>query len=377
MSSLSSSFTLSMIVLLAVVPYFQVMETATQIIEFVTRRMRMSHIYQPLLIRALVRAGGSATLRQLATALMEDESQLLYYEDRIKKMPLLILRKHRIVTSDRNVVSLNAGKLSYEERAAIELACMQKLAEFLKRRGLATWDYRLIDTDPVRADVRYQVLAAPGQMRTVRRPSSERRIEVDHIVPRSRGGANDVSNLRRCAMSAIAASPTPTRPTSGCPQLMTNPDQLAGVAVPAVFDRWSGWLQMRGAGHDRQIPALPGLYRIRRIAGEPGLTTSARPAGACAGGSASWMVCTVPDALPGPAQRTGKREAPRGKEWSGGNRSPGDRPGTVSVGDHRADVTRLGEPPRTLAAWVSVPGPCPPRWSNRPGYRFSEHLDPR
>ena len=186
-----------MIVLLAVVPYFQVMETATQIIEFVTRRMRMSHIYQPLLIRALVRAGGSATLRQLATALMEDESQVLYYEDRIKKMPLPILRKHRIVTSDRNVVSLNAGKLSYEERAAIELACTQKLAEFLKRRGLATWDYRLIDTDPVRADVRYQVLAAAqGRCALCGAHSSERRIEVDHIVPRSRGGANDVSNLQ-------------------------------------------------------------------------------------------------------------------------------------------------------------------------------------
>jgi hypothetical protein len=39
-------------------------------------RMRMSHVYQPLLIRALVRAGGSATLRQLATALLlEDESR--------------------------------------------------------------------------------------------------------------------------------------------------------------------------------------------------------------------------------------------------------------------------------------------------------------
>jgi hypothetical protein len=50
---------------------------------------------------------------------MEDESQLLYYEDRIKKMPLPVLRKHRIITSDRSVVSLNAGKLSYEERAAI------------------------------------------------------------------------------------------------------------------------------------------------------------------------------------------------------------------------------------------------------------------
>ena len=37
---------------------------------------------------------------------------------------------------------------------------------------------------------------------------------------------------------------------------------------------------------------------------------------------------------------------------------------------------RLGEPPRTLASWVGVPGFCPPRWPNCPGYRLSEHLDP-
>jgi len=172
--------------------------SAEQIIEFVRRRMRMSHVYQPLLIRALVRSGGSATLRQLATALLlEDESQLLYYEDRIKKMPLPVLRGHGIVTSDRGLVSLNAGRLTYEQRAAIELACTQKLAEFLQRRGLATWDYRLIDTDPVRADVRYQVLAAAkGRCALCGVHSSERRIEVDHIIPRSRGGTNAISNLQ-------------------------------------------------------------------------------------------------------------------------------------------------------------------------------------
>lgn len=137
-------------------------------------------------------------MRQLATALLvEDESQLLYYGDRIKKMPLPVLRKHGIITSERNLVSLNAGKLSYEERAAIELACTQQLAEFLQRRGLATWDYRLIDTDPVRADVRYRVLAAAnGRCALCGASSSERRIEVDHIVPRSRGGTNDINNLQ-------------------------------------------------------------------------------------------------------------------------------------------------------------------------------------
>jgi 5-methylcytosine-specific restriction endonuclease McrA len=174
------------------------MNTAEEIIDFVRERMRMSHVYQPLLIRALVRAGGSATLRQLTTTLLtEDESQLLYYEDRIKKMPLPVLRGHDIVTSERDLISLNAPRLTYEQRAAVELACTQKLADFLQRRGLATWDYRLIQSDPVPTDARYQVLtAAKGRCALCGATSAERRIEVDHIIPRSRGGSNDITNLQ-------------------------------------------------------------------------------------------------------------------------------------------------------------------------------------
>ncbi len=130
-------------------------------------------------------------------------------------MPLPVLRKHGIISSDRNVVSLNAGKLSYEERAAIELACTQQLAAFLQRRGLATWDYRLIDTDPVRADIRYQVLAAAnGRCALCGAHSSERRIEVDHIIPAPGAAPTTSATCKRYAMSATAASPTPTRPTS-------------------------------------------------------------------------------------------------------------------------------------------------------------------
>jgi hypothetical protein len=74
------------------------------LINFLETKMSMSHIYQPLLIKTLIDAGGSATLRQLAHAfLSQDESQLLYYEDRIKQMPLKILGKHGIVTKDGNL----------------------------------------------------------------------------------------------------------------------------------------------------------------------------------------------------------------------------------------------------------------------------------
>ena len=45
--------------------------------DFVARRMRMSHVYQPLLIRLLVEAGGTATVRQLARGFAAaDEAQV-------------------------------------------------------------------------------------------------------------------------------------------------------------------------------------------------------------------------------------------------------------------------------------------------------------
>ena len=44
--------------------------TFDELLEFVEHRMTMSHVYQPLLIRTLVDADGSATLRQLALAVL-------------------------------------------------------------------------------------------------------------------------------------------------------------------------------------------------------------------------------------------------------------------------------------------------------------------
>jgi hypothetical protein len=50
--------------------------TFEDLIDFLDHRMSMSHIYQPLLIRALADSGGTATIRQLAQSfLLQDESQ--------------------------------------------------------------------------------------------------------------------------------------------------------------------------------------------------------------------------------------------------------------------------------------------------------------
>lgn len=172
--------------------------TFDQLIDFLTNKMRMSHIYQPLLIRSLVDAGGSATLRQLAQVfLSQDESQLAYYEKRIKEMPVKVLRSHDIITKDGELISLNISRLTLEQKAQIRGVCEQKIQEYVHKRGLSIWDHRMLEADPVSDSVRYEVLkAGGGRCALCGCTKNERPLDVDHIIPRSRGGSNDISNLQ-------------------------------------------------------------------------------------------------------------------------------------------------------------------------------------
>ena len=133
------------------------------LIDFLENRMSMSHIYQPLMIKSLIEAGGSATIRQLAhNFLSQDESQLLYYENRIKQMPLRVLSRHEVVSKDGDLVSLNTGKLTLEQKAQVKMICERKLQEYVAKKGLSIWDYRLLDRDPVPDSLYFRVQKESG-----------------------------------------------------------------------------------------------------------------------------------------------------------------------------------------------------------------------
>jgi 5-methylcytosine-specific restriction endonuclease McrA len=170
--------------------------TYEELATFIAEKMRMSHVYQPLLIKTLVSAGGTATLRQVAMAfLQEDESQINYYEDRIVRMPLHVLRGHQVVRRDADLVSLEVNKLTYQQAAALRALCERRIGEFLESRGVSPWDYRLLETDPVPTSTRYEVLKRAGG-RCQLCHTDERPLQVDHIKPRSQGGTNDLDNLQ-------------------------------------------------------------------------------------------------------------------------------------------------------------------------------------
>lgn len=172
--------------------------TYEELVDFLERKMSMSHVYQPLLVRALIDAGGVATVRQLAQVfLAQDESQLLYYEKRIKEMPLRVLRRHEVITSDGQLVSLNTKNLTLEQKAHIRMICEQRLQSFVQKRGIGIWDYRLLDEEPIPDSLRFLVLkAAGGRCQLCGIAAKDRPLDVDHIIPRSRGGKTELANLQ-------------------------------------------------------------------------------------------------------------------------------------------------------------------------------------
>jgi ATP adenylyltransferase len=49
--------------------------------EFVLKRMRMSHVYQPVMLMTLLKDGGRSSTTEIAKAILDhDQSQIEYYE---------------------------------------------------------------------------------------------------------------------------------------------------------------------------------------------------------------------------------------------------------------------------------------------------------
>jgi diadenosine tetraphosphate (Ap4A) HIT family hydrolase/5-methylcytosine-specific restriction endonuclease McrA len=172
----------------------------TSLRDFLTNRMRMSHVYQPIMLRLMLTHGGKATIREIARSFLnEDRSQLEYYERITKEMPGKVLTRHRIVERDGNTYRLAGpyADLSETERKELAALCEAKLEEYLMRRGDAPWSHRKISGGYIPGSLRYDILKrAKGRCECCGTPVEERAIEVDHIIPRNRGGSDDPSNLQ-------------------------------------------------------------------------------------------------------------------------------------------------------------------------------------
>ena len=137
--------------------------------------------------------------------LTEEEAEIREMMKTIKKMPVHVLsaknksRKKRLLwRSEDGVVRLLVKPADLKERAEISWGPVRRrLHDYVAKRGEGIWDHKWLDSPDGRFAMRFKVLEAGGRRcASCGITSEDRALDVDHIVPHSKGGPSTFENLQ-------------------------------------------------------------------------------------------------------------------------------------------------------------------------------------
>jgi diadenosine tetraphosphate (Ap4A) HIT family hydrolase len=175
--------------------------------QFLAEKMRMSHIYQPVMIKKLLEKHGQATDLDIASELLKfDPSQIEYYQNITNNMVGKVLRNHKIVEKDKKLYRLiGFDKLTHHQIEELKSTCDDKIDTYIKKRGDAIWSHRKNNRTPVSGTVRYEVLKrANFKCELCGISADEKALEVDHITPKNLGGEDSINNYQALCYSCNA-----------------------------------------------------------------------------------------------------------------------------------------------------------------------------
>jgi predicted house-cleaning noncanonical NTP pyrophosphatase (MazG superfamily) len=158
------------------------------LIDFLLNKMRMSDVYQPVIIRELLENNGIRKKSELAASLAAyDTSVQDYYEKIIMRWPKITLTKHNIVSYDKTSKSFILKNFPKDEKTkllAIQ-TCNEKIRCWIERKLSKN------NSQNISRPVRYEILkAARGKCQLCGISSEICPIDVDHIVPQSKADKN-------------------------------------------------------------------------------------------------------------------------------------------------------------------------------------------
>ena len=161
--------------------------------------MQMQHVYQPVMLIELLKSKGEASEQTIAKAILNiDPVQQAYYQDKVRNMVGKVLRNNGVTERSGSTHKLvGFEQLSESEVAELLDLCRERLSEEIDTRGEDFFKHRATDRVEVPGTVRQQVFErAKGRCECCGISKEERPLDIDHIVPRSLGGANDISNYQ-------------------------------------------------------------------------------------------------------------------------------------------------------------------------------------
>ncbi len=118
-----------------------------------------------------------------------------------------VLTKNRGITErDGNDYSLkDFERLSNDEVKALKALCNEKIDAYIEKRGKRIWQHRTKSAGYISGTLRYEVFKrAKFRCELCGVMDRDKALEVDHIIPRNKGGSDDISNLQALCYSCNA-----------------------------------------------------------------------------------------------------------------------------------------------------------------------------
>jgi len=174
---------------------------------FLIKRMRMSHIYQPVMLMTLLKEGGVASIETLSKKLLiEDKSQQEYYGNITRNMVGRVLKNHEIVQKNgKSFKLIDYEKYTEDQRIELIQICQEKLNEYIEKRGKRIFEHRRKSAGYISGSIRYNILKdAKFRCELCGISADTKALEVDHIIPRNKGGSDEINNLQALCYSCNA-----------------------------------------------------------------------------------------------------------------------------------------------------------------------------
>ena len=176
---------------------------------YILKEMRMSHVYQPVMLLELLSNKGQASVRQIAEAILKkDPTQIEYFSEIVKNMVGKVLTNNRGITekSGQNYFLKGQSNLTPEQVEELKSICLTKIEEFEQRRGSTVWNHRRRGHRPISGSIRYEVLKrATFRCELCGISADEKNLEVDHIHPKSLGGKDELTNFQALCYTCNAS----------------------------------------------------------------------------------------------------------------------------------------------------------------------------